>query len=166
MIDREELRWIREEFNIDGLVKDILTLAEGIAKAYKEEAGIKKAIRKLERDLEAIEGEMMQEAAEGRNEAQRRATLARLKAESEKYQAITEHLENLRAELEAVRANRLAAQTELNARRSICYLLGSVLDACHAQRIYAELEEGEELEEEDFEFEPADDLADEEEPPF
>jgi len=165
MIDREELEYVREEFNVDGLIRDILQLADAVAKAYKQEAGLKRSIRKVERDLEAVEAEMMEKAAEGRNEAVRRAMLAKMKEENGKYKQLTNTLDELRFQLDELRAIRKAAEIELNARRSICYLIGEVLGAVHAQRVYGEMLEEDEIDEVE-EFTPSEDLPLDEEPPF
>jgi len=165
MVDREELKFIREEFGIDGLVNSILMYAREVADCYRRESEIRQAIRKTEREMKEMELSMLKQAVEnGKNEAQRRLILEELKAQNEHYQRLEKRLEEMKTELEEVRAEREGAMIELNARRSLCYLLGSVLDAVHAQTVYLPYADEENIDIDEA-LTPSDEDI-EEEPPF
>jgi len=138
MIDREELQYIRDELGIDRLIKDILDLAGQVGQIYNDEYLIRKGIRRLEYDMEAIQAELtLQAAEEGKNESQRKAILSQKMREHPQLRQMIEQKMKLEMELEEKRAQRQMAETALNARRSVCYLIGQVLAAVHAQAVYS-----------------------------
>jgi len=137
MIDREELAYIRETLGIDRLIKDILELSSRVSKTYNDEYLVRKAIRKAEYDVEGIKLELETAAnEEGKNDRERKSLYLQKCREHPAVRQAEETIRKLQDELEGLRAQRQQAEVELNARRSVCYLIGQVLAACHAQAVY------------------------------
>ena len=137
MVDWKELQKISDHFGLDGLIADILNLAEGIRSAYERERALALELRPVEEELGALDQGFLAEAASaGKNESQRKAILAQLRAESTEYEELRLKAQELKDQIEESRNLRAYQHTALNARRSVCYLIGSILDACKAYRYY------------------------------
>jgi len=137
MIAWEELDKLDRKFGITGLWTGIVSLAEEIAKLYDVETQISRTRRELLDQMQDVELDLEAEAiAEGKNERERTLLLKRKKREHTEYTKLERELSRVEAELEELRTERNKLQHRMNARRAVCYLLGSVLDAVHALRVY------------------------------